>query len=163
MAERFMDDDRPRTPVGDWARRFDISAAGWALLDAHVPGAPIRRLVVYPINISLTGIGVAVAADLSEGTGVGMHMDRLVSGAISLSGVVRRCSPLLANARFVGIAWTPESRETLIEHLAPKPSDAALKTLSPPPSPEEAATSSAYRSMYAENRLGNWAATVAGD
>ena len=62
-----------------------------------------------------------------------------------------------------GIAWTADSRQALIDHLAPHTSDAALRRVPSPQSPEQAVIDVAYRSLYAENRLGNWAATVAGD
>jgi hypothetical protein len=164
MAARVMERDSPETHPPDWARRFDVSPAGWALADVYAAGGISGRYVVYPINLSINGVGIAHIANLEVGTRVCIHFDRLVEGPISLIGEVRRSRAIEGfSAHFVGIAWVAESRQALIDHLGPRASDAALKNVPHPQSPEEALADAAYRSVYAENRLGNWAATVAGD
>lgn len=164
LASRFMERDSIPNPARDWARRFDISSAGWALADVYGQGGVKGRFVVYPFNLSLNGAGVLHFTELATRTRVCIHFDRLVEGPLSLHGEVRRTMDLEGvSARFIGIAWTPESRQSLIDHLGPAASDAALRTAPREQSPEQEAIDAAYRSLYAENRLGNWAATVAGD
>jgi hypothetical protein len=159
--ERFMEWDGSAAPLGDWCRRFEIGAAGWALLEAHISPARTVRAVVYPANISISGIGVMLSEDLPLWTLVRVHLDRLVCGSISLVGDVRRSIVLEGGVRVAGIAWASDSRQALIEHLAPQPVRGAPVGVDD--GPEWETTRAALGSMYAENRLGNWAAIVGGD
>lgn len=163
LADRFMQKDEPQERARDWARRFDVSGAGWALAEVHPAGRARARFVVYPANISLTGAGIIHSTPLDNSTRVSIHFDRLVTGAFSLWGSVRRAIKLDKSAWLIGIKWDPESAASLVDHLAPSTSDAAMKHPPGENSPEQAITDAAYRSMYAENRLGHWAAVVAGD
>ena len=65
LAERIIDKDAPPVPRGDWARRFDVSAAGWALADVYAPGggglSPVY--VVYPIDLGSTGTGLCTSGN----------------------------------------------------------------------------------------------------
>lgn len=163
LADRFMEKDEPHQRARDWARRFDVSGAGWALAEVHPIGRARARFVVYPVNISLTGAGIIHSAPLDNSTRVSIHFDRLVTGAFSLSGSVRRTVKLDKRALLIGIRWDLESVASLVDHLAPPTSGTAMKHRPGETSPEQAITDAAYRSMYAENRLGHWAAVVAGD
>ncbi|HVU63359.1 MAG TPA: hypothetical protein VHC70_05250 [Phycisphaerales bacterium] len=164
VAARFIDNDSIPNPARDWARRFDISRAGWALADVYGQGGVIGRFVVYPVNISLNGAGILHFTDIPVDARICVHFDRLVEGPLSLQGVVRRNLTLEGfPARLVGVAWSAESRQALIDHLGPAVSDAAMREAPQQIVPEQEAIDAAYRSLYAENRLGNWAATVSGD
>jgi hypothetical protein len=164
LAERVMERDNIPNPAKDWARRFDISGSGWALADLYTAGGVTGRFVVYPVNLSMNGVGVLHVTDIPPGTRICIHFDRLVEGPISLQGEVRRNIAIEGMpARCIGIAWLPESKHVLIDHLGPASSDVALRTAPAPQTLEQAALDAAYRLLYAENRLGNWAATVQGD
>lgn len=99
-------------------RRHDITALHWLLADfAGEDAAASGRFVVYPVDLSLTGVKVLHAKPAAAGTRVSLRFPTTGASLLDSDGAVVNFTPVREGVYALGIQFDQAHQERIVQHL----------------------------------------------
>jgi hypothetical protein len=121
-------------------RRHDITPMQWIL--AAIVADPTKapaRFVVYPVDLSLTGVQFLHAFAVSAGTRVSVVFPGVGSGVLDAEGVVANCMPLDDGVYAVGVEFDESHSKRIMSYLVQSRTTPSGNPVTPPPAASGAA------------------------
>lgn len=117
-------------------RRHDITPMQWIL--AAIVADPTKapaRFVVYPVDLSLTGVQFLHGFAVSAGTRVSVVFPGVGSGVLDAEGVVANCMPLDDGVYAVGVEFDESHSKRIMSYLVQSRTTPSGNPVPPAPVP----------------------------